>query len=260
MAFQYAAMLLFLAITAGGGLSLVTPAWAETFVESNVDTRTVLSLRVAEADLKAWLPAPWQIDPTPAGPSKGANLVITFIDRLLTQNAEGKPLGAGIDRLVAFGIPAKHPQTGESAPFVIRVFTSNPQALPGPYKNYVHATIRREQTQRGADLEPGAGSEQWELRNAAGQLVELRLQYQRAVPSRAKGESRPHSAVDPNFFRIYRVDQGVDVVRSIPASIDRVQSYQLRVTLAEFHKLFNGTEQLVSIGVFPWYMRQVFLP
>jgi hypothetical protein len=80
MAFQCATILLFLAISTGGSLSLAKRAWAETFVESNVDTRTVLSLRVGEADLKAWLPAPWQIDPTPAGPSKGANLTVTFID------------------------------------------------------------------------------------------------------------------------------------------------------------------------------------
>ena len=260
MVFQYGAMLLFLGITAIGSLSVTTPAWAETWVESNVDTRTALALRVGEAGLKTWLPAPWQIDPVSAGPSKGANLSVVFVDRLLTQDAAGKVLGAGIDRIVAFVIPAKHPQTGESAPFVIRVFTTNPQGVPGPYKNYAHATIRREQTQQGANLEPGTGGEQWELRTAAGDLVDLRLQYQRGVPARTTGESRPHSAVDPSFFRIYKVDQGLDVVRSIPAGIDRVQGYQLRVTLTEFRKLFDGSEQLVSIAVVPWYVRQVYLP
>jgi hypothetical protein len=260
MAGRYRAMLLVLGITAIVGLSVAKPTWAETLVESNVDTRTALALRVGEAGLTTWLPAPWQLDPTSSGPSKGANLSVIFIDRLLAQDAAGKPLGAGIDRIVAFVIPAKHPQTGESAPFVIRVFTTNPQAVPGPYKNYVHATIRREQTQQGANLEPGTGAEQWELRNAAGELLDLRLRYQRGVPVRTTVESRPHSAVDPSFFRIYRIDQGLDVVRSAPASIDRVQGYQLRVTLTEFRKLFDGSEQLVSIAVVPWHVRHVYLP
>jgi hypothetical protein len=51
-----------------------------------------------------------------------------------------------------------------------------------------------------------------------------------------------------------------DIVKSIPAGIDRVQEYQLRVTVPEFGKLFDGTEQLVGIAVSPVYLREVFLP
>jgi hypothetical protein len=39
-----------------------------------------------------------------------------------------------------------------------------------------------------------------------------------------------------------------------------VQSYQFRVTVPELSKLFDGTEQLVSIAVLPLYTRQTFLP
>ncbi len=90
-------------------------------------------------------------------------------------------------------------------------------------------------------------------------MIELRLQYERAVPNQSKSEFTMHGGPDPNFFRIYRIDQGADVVKSIPAGVDRRQSYQLRVTMAELRKLFDGSEQMVSITVLPWYMRQVFL-
>jgi hypothetical protein len=59
---------------------------------------------------------------------------------------------------------------------------------------------------------------------------------------------------------MYRYDQVMDVVKSIPEGIDRVQSYQLRVTMSELRDLFDGSEQLVGIAIIPWYARQTFLP
>ena len=50
------------------------------------------------------------------------------------------------------------------------------------------------------------------------------------------------------------------MVKSVPNGIDRVLDYQLRVTGSELGKLFDGTEQLVSVAMLPWYMRQGFLP
>jgi hypothetical protein len=34
----------------------------------------------------------------------------------------------------------------------------------------------------------------------------------------------------------------------------------LRVTVSELGKLFDGTEQLVSVAILPWFVRQEFLP
>jgi hypothetical protein len=249
-----------LGIITVGSLWLTHSLWAETLVQQNVDTRVVLAFRVEQAALQKWLPAPWQIDPVATGPSQGANLTVGFIDQLLNQDGEGKPVAGGTTRIVALSVPAKHGHTGETAPFVLRAFDASPQGVPGPYKIAVAATIRREATLYGADLEPGTGSEMWEMQESGGGRIELRVEYQRGVPSRAKPEAKPHSAVDPSFFRIYRIDQGIDVVKSLPAGIDRVRSYQFRVTVPELRPLFDGTEQLVSIAVLPWYVRQVSLP
>jgi hypothetical protein len=64
---------------------------------------------------------------------------------------------------------------------------------------------------------------------------------------------------DPDFSRIYRTDRGIDVVRSVPNAVDRVEEFKFRSTLSEFKEILDGSEQVVSISVEPWYMRQVFL-
>lgn len=109
---------------------------------------------------------------------------------------------------MVFAIPGKHPQTGEAANFVARVYTSNPNGAPGPYKNSVPVTVQMEQTLKGSGLEPASGSEVWEVRDAGGGTIELRLQYQRGVAARVQ----------------------------------------------------DGSEQLVSVSLLPWYTRQVSLP
>ena len=238
-------------------LSLL-PARAETPFETNVDSRVEVGVRVPQAELQRWLPAPWEVSPVPEGPLKNANLVLSFVDRLHGQDAEGKPTGSA--RRVVLSVPARNAATGELAPLVIRTFEGDPKTVPpGTYKNDIPATVRREQTLKGAGVEPGSGSEAWEARDGAGGAIELRLQYQRGALRRVKSESRPRSAVDPGFFRIYRIDQGVDIVKSAGLGIDRA-SYQLRVTAPELRKLFDGTEEVVFISVVPWYLRQVSFP
>lgn len=253
-------VVLFLGIGSVGSLSSTAPSWAETLVEQNVETRIAVALRVPQAEAQKWLPAPWQVNPFASGPSKDANFLLMFRDRALILDAEGKLAAGGRDRGVVLLIPAKHAQTGESSLYIVRVFTVNPQTLPGAYKNTALATVRWEQSLKASDLDSGVGAETWEVRDTTGGIIDLRLQYQRAVPTRSKPEVKMHGGPDPNFYRIYRIDRGEDVVKSIPAGVDRVQSYQLRVTMAELRKLFDGSEQLVSISVLPWYMRQVSLP
>ena len=87
-----------------------------------------------------------------------------------------------------------------------------------------------------------------------------RHQYQLALPLRAKSEQKIYSAAEPSFFRIYRMETATDVLKSIPAGINRVQNYQLRVAVPELSKLFDGTEQLVGIAATPLFVRQIFLP
>jgi hypothetical protein len=123
-----------------------------------------------------------------------------------------------------FAVPAKHTQTGEMAFVVTGGFNTNIDNVPGPYKNYLQATIRREQTRKWANLESGVGEDFWEVQDARGRSIEFRVQYQLALPSRAKAEQKIYSAVEPSFFRIYRFEQAADTLKSIPAGINRVEN------------------------------------
>ena len=260
MKFQYVAVLILVATLSIFGLLLPHTVRAETLVESDVDTRTVLAFRVNESVLRRWVPEPLQITPMAGGPYKGANLFIAFADRLVKVDAEGKPLAGGIDRYVVLSVPAKQPQVEKSSSHVIRAYSANPQTIPGPYKNSVQASIRRERTLKAVDLEPGTEEQLWDMRDSGGGVIEFRLRCQRGLPARAKMEQKVYSAVDPDFFQIYRVDHDMDVVKSPSGEMDRVQSYQFKVTVAELRELFDGTEQLVSIAIMPWYVLQLYLP
>ena len=251
---------LILGISIFGIFSLNQPCWGQTLVQSTVDTRLQVALRVGEGELSKVLPSTWQTMLIPGGPFKGANFFLVFIDSFLVQDAQGKPDMGGMSHKVVFAVPAKHAQTGEIATVVIGGFTADVQEVPGPYRNFSHATIRRDQTLRWARIEAGAGEDFWEVRNTRGGIIELKIQYQRALPSRAKAEQKIYSATEPNFFRIYRLDMGTDIIKSVPAGMDRVQNYQFRIAVPELSKLFDGTEQLVGIATIPLYVRQIFLP
>jgi hypothetical protein len=60
-----------LGISLAGNLSFTQPVCAETLVQSTVETRLTVVLRVAQAELQKLVPAPWQVMSLPGGPLKG---------------------------------------------------------------------------------------------------------------------------------------------------------------------------------------------
>jgi hypothetical protein len=241
------------------GLLVTGVAASQTKVGSDVNVRTVVAVKVAEAEAQKLLPAGWQVNPVASGPNQGANLSLTFIDELLNQDPEGKPKTNTVRRL-AIGVPAKNAATGATGNNVVRVLTANAESLPGPYKTSMPASLRLEQSIKATDMEPATVTERWEVRDRSGGTVTLSLEYTRGVPARMKNESKIYGGPDPAFFRIYRADTGGDVLRSAVTGVDRVKKLSLRVTTAELKKAFDGTEQVVSITALPWYQREVSLP
>ena len=240
-----------------GSLILPTLAQAETLVESSLFFRIYVAFSVDQKAAQAWLPAPWKAVSLPKGPFKGANLLVIFSDKFIAQDGEGKPDKGGTfcySALVAFG---KNEQTGEFSPFDIRVYW--PYDDPGAYKVAVKAKVFRGATLQGANL-GGKVSEVWNVQDSAGGIMGFSMDYQRAVPKRTKREFKVRSSVEPDFFRIYRDDYANELVKSIPAGIDRVKNYKFRVTMSELRKMFDGSEQLVGISVNPSRVRQIFLP
>src|SRR3989441_5472418 len=73
-------------------------ASSETKVGSNIDVRTIVAVKIAEAEAQKLLPPGWQVNPVASGPNQGATLTMTFIDQLLNQDPEGKPAAAASTR------------------------------------------------------------------------------------------------------------------------------------------------------------------
>ena len=242
-----------------GGILTASLTRAETPAGSNVDTRVIVSLQVRPEALQQWISGAWQVNPVAAGPSKGANASVVFVDQQLWLDADGKPMATGINRIMALTVPGKHGGTGETESVVGRIYSAEPSYVPSPYKNAVSATIRRERMIKEPNLEPASGRELWTVR-AAGGTAELQFDYQGGLPSRSKGEAKVYSGAEPTFFRIYRWEQGADVVKSVPDGIDRVQNFKLSVAIPELAKIFDGSERVVSVTMLPWYLRQVSLP
>jgi hypothetical protein len=249
-------VLFLIGIICVGSVAFTTLAQAETLEESSLFFRIYVAFSVDQKAAQAWLPAPWKAVSVPKGPLKGANLYVILDDKFIRHDGEGKQFMGGTYLnvgIIGFG---KNEQTGEFAAFVNRVYW--PYDDPGCYKNHVKATVSREATIKASVS--GTGSEVWKVQDSAGGIMEFRMDYQRAVPKRKMHEFKVRSAVDPNVLFRYKDDTASDVVKSIPAGIDRVKNYKFRVTMSELRKMFDGSEQLVGILVNPSRVRLRYRP
>jgi hypothetical protein len=246
---------LFLAVGAHAGAS----AQAERHVETMLQTRVMLTFKADAQEVQRWLPAGWQPEPIPGGPSKDSNLVVLFVEKVLAQDAQGKPAGP-TSRNVTLVVPARNAASGESSPLVIRTYESDANDLPGFYKAGVPASVEREHSASGSGTKPARASERWSMKDEKGATIDLALDYERGTPARVKQEMKPRSAIDPATWRIYRQEQALHVVKSTAVNIDRIKQYRLEVKVPELDKLFDGKEQLVSVIDVPWYSRQTYLP
>jgi hypothetical protein len=66
--------------------------------------------------------------------------------------------------------------------------------------------------------------------------------------------------VNPDFSRIYRYDQLVDLAMSQELGKPLDGSVSLSSSIPELSGIFDGSESLMAIMDIPVYTRQVFLP
>ena len=84
--------------------------------------------------------------------------------------------------------------------------------------------------------------------------------FYRGVAVRNKTEAKVHSALKPDYYRIYRIESAADVVKSAATGVDHTQSFAFKASGGLFSQLFDGSEKLISVTSLPWYSRQVTLP
>lgn len=236
--------------------AIAAPLRAETLDSTIADTRTLAAFKVNETALAKWLPEAHQAAPF-GGAFEGANLLLMFIDRMLHQDAEGKPKAGGAYRMMALIVRATEEGSGEKATFIVRVYTPSDGA--GPYKTAVRSAITHTVALSGTDVERLSGRHEWKIEQGGGAL-ELGFTFDGSVPSRTAGESILTTPKDLNVQRIYRYDQLTDVVLSKPKGIYRTSDVSVRVTIPELAEMFDGSEELIALADRPFYTRQTFKP
>jgi hypothetical protein len=239
------------------GLLAATPVRSETQTENIVsEQRTSVSLHVAPEAAQAFLPPGWVLN----APATGPNLSVIFMDRSLELTPDGKPLQAGVNRMMVLAMAGKNTATGQVRSFIVGGYSADPLGMPGAYKVYrpgVVTVSRTEQSMvKDGKLETTV-EEHWAAKGTDGATVSLDLAFTRGAPKLTPFEQHNYSAAEPDFHRTYRGQQAVDTLRG--AGVDHVSSVKLKAAGGTLGKAINGEEQIVSISNAPFYSRLTFV-
>jgi len=252
-----------LLIVAGLLAMNVSRAQAETQTENIVaEMRTYLYLQITQNAVQSFLPNGWTSAPVANGPNKDANFVVLFLDRKLGLTPHGKPLQAGTNRLLVLIVPSKNAKTGEVANMIVGGYSADPLGSPGAYKVYGPGTVSVDRTERGAAGALDAKvDETWVAKGQDGNGLNLHISFVRGLPALGSFDVHNYSAADPAFYRIYRGEQVVDVLRSVNTGVNRVQTIELKATgSGKLAKAIDGSEKIIAITAMPFYKRLTFLP
>jgi len=212
---------------------------------TNADNRVVVAFKVSQEIVGKLLPAGWESNPA----ANGANLGITMVEGISSEDAEGKPQKPYSG--VAITLPAKKVGSGQPGAMVAAgIFTAN--YAPGAYGVFLpgKVTIDR-RSQMDAEGRTKV-DETWNLASDDGHSLHITVAYTRGDVKKNKVQSNVHSAAKPEFYRIYRFEQGTEVTKDAKFSI--------KATGPKLAWIFDGKQQVVAVTAVPWYSRQVSLP
>jgi hypothetical protein len=219
----------------------------------------LLGFKVNDEAIGDMLPEGWVPVTLPQGPVGGSNLIIALIDRHVIVDADGKLAQPSSGPTVAFLAYGKNDSVEGVRGFVTLVFEEPP--LVNPYDNSVSADIDRIAGYSDAGGGERTQSEVWTVKPESGGELSFDLDYQiGGFTWSTGGESRPYSAVNPDFFRIYRYDQlaGLAMNTAMGRALNGTASFSS--TDPNLAKLFDGSEDLVAIVSIPTYVREISLP
>lgn len=236
-----------------------TPAQAETFIGTTVESRVLVGFKVNETAMDEFLPEGWIPFTLPKGPVGGSNLIIAFIDRHVILDTEGKPDDPSSGPTVALLAYARKEGVEGVRGFVIRVYEEPP--LVDPYGTSVTADISRTASFMDAGSSERTQSEVWAVRSEGGGELTLSLDFEVGGYGWQKGAgSRPYSAVNPDFSRIYRYDQLAGLAMNAAMGRELEGTVTFTATDPDLGGLFDGTEEMASIVSIPIFVREISLP
>lgn len=225
-------------------------------LHTTFDTKVQLRVAADGTAVQRRLPAPWRPAPATGGPHAEANLLFVFSEVLLRLDHTGRPAPAAQGRHLAVLAPATHP-AGERATFLLAMWTAHPQGVPGPLGLAQPAAVRHEQALQ-AEASDAACEERYEVAPQAGGHVRLTVRYRRGLPEHVIWPTVLRSAAAPEVARRYENEALLDVVRSGPAGIDRVEAFHFAATVAALADLLDGRERLISVTAVPWFVRREY--
>ena len=233
-----------------------TSTSAETLVGSNVDNRVLVGVDAPSKGVEALLPEGWELMPFPGGPLAGANVLLVFIDTLSQRDAEGQPIYPAARRALALASLGK--QDDKVRLFVLRIYNTKPE--PDPYGVNVVADVMRTTGVAVAANDKRQRSDEWVIQTAENEKITFVLDYETGNRNWAPAEALPYSATDPDFSRIYRVNQLTDLVVSTALEKPASGTYSLTNSLSDLGTILDGSEDIVAVIDVPMYVREIFLP
>jgi len=235
-------------------LSMPVFAQSEKLVATNTDVRLILGFAAPPDAVAKLLPDGWEPDVAASGPAQDINLRVTFIDTLVTRNAQGKALAP--PRIAHLSVPARKAGSPSGATMLVVAYSTGGNG--GPYGNSVLASAS---VARKTEPDATGGmvvEERWQFRTAQGHAIDAQIEYTPGAPAVLDVEDRVHSAAKPGFYRIYRTEQALDALRNPDA--DRIRRLAFSASGPLLSRLFDGSARLIRVDAVPWYSRQVLVP
>lgn len=239
-----------------GSLVCAQASAAETLSGSNVDNRVLVAVNAPSQAIQELLPQGWTSVPFPGGPLEGANVLFVFVDSLLQRNADGEPLTPATRRALALASLGK--QGDAVRVFVLRIYTTTPET--DPYEVNVAADISRTTTLEGPANDGRNKTEEWVVQTSGQNALRFALDYTTGKRNWAPAEAFPHSAANPDFSRIYRINQLTDLVSSKALGKASSGTFSLTSDLPDLSAVLDGSEEIMAVIDVPMYVRDVFLP
>lgn len=246
-----------LALFVGIQCLAATALHAEHKTQSSAEARTVVYFKIDDSAVQKLLPAGWVATPG-AGLPTGTNLSVVLIENVFLAGPDNKPVPS-TTRYGVLVVPAKNEQTGISAPVVVGGFASPAAAAPGAYSVYVPAKIAVAKSMHVDEAGPAISEEIWDISTDMGDRLHFSVTYERGVGTRSHVEPRIYSAANPMFYRIYKVDQVTDLVRS-SADSGRMKKLEFTVSGQQMTSIFGSSPEPVAVMSIPAYYREIFLP
>ena len=237
-------------------VSLSAPARSEDYVGSNVDSRVLVGLKGNSDGIQSLMPDGWASIPFPSGPLKGSNLLLVLIDGVLELDAEGKPLDPASRRAAVLVGLGKKEDTVRM--YVLRILTTVPER--NPYGVAEGAEIERTKSLSGPANGARLSSDEWRIVSPQGEELVFTLNYTTGRRGWTPGELFPYSAANPDFSRIYRYDQMVDLVVSTALGKPSSGEFSLTISAGELASIFDGAHEITAVMDVPVYVRKVYLP